>query len=560
MDVQISERTCDMSHNKAFSAALCAVMIISFFVCSLSFGANAAGLPEKYETAAKTPVLDQKNNPLCWAYSGSDLLSINVVKNGYGKSGASVFSAPMLARAEFDGNEHRNSNGKLWYKCYGGVDYAFMAATTGKGLASASKYPTVTAADNASVSELYPNMAYIDSLRRIDTTEVDRKQRTQIVKEWIYEYGAVSTDLFIGDYNNVTGVARILTYDNTKAGHAVLLVGWDDTKYTDTGTGAFLMKNTWGDNWGNGGYAWISYNSEFGRHMYAANVTVDSDARVLTHTEVCWLSGNSSNPKNGEYGAVNVFDVKEKLTLKYAGVYSDGVNPEFEVRVWINLNDVNGIKTKAPDATAKGSYEQSGFYTLELNKRLNVKKGDTVTALYLIKTDGKYRVYSEYSDPDWGLAVTSSKPGQSYTLSGGELKEPKGNYIGTIVGYAEHVDPPVTTPPETKPPVTEPPVTNPPVTNPPVTTEPDTETTDAGIIIITDTEEQTEDTAVIVPVVTDDDTTAETVTVGFETDGADVIGAAKKVFKFILIAAAVVVVLFILLILALIAASKKKKV
>ena len=551
-----------MARKKTFSAALLAVMIISILICALSVNTHAANLPEKYETASKTPVLDQKNNPLCWAYSGSDLLSINAVKNGYGENGASVFSAPMLARAEFDGNEHRYAK-NVWYKCYGGVDYAFMAATTGKGLASASKYPTVTAANNASVSELYPNMAYVDALRMIDTTETDRKQRTQTVKEWIYKYGAVSTDLFVGEYNKVTGIAKIQPYDNTKAAHAVLLVGWDDTKYTDTGTGAFLMKNTWGEGWGNGGYAWISYNSEFGRHMYAANVTVDYDARVMTHTEICYLSGSNASASGGEYGAVNVFDVKEKLTLKYAGAFTGEPDSEIEVRVWINLSDVNGVKTKTPDAKAKASCTQSEFYTLTLDKQLNVKKGDTVTALYLIKADGKYRTYSEYSDPDFEMAVTSSKSGQSYTLSGGELKTPKGNYIGTVIGFAEHTEPPVTTPPETKPPVTDPPETKPPVTDPPVTNPPKTdpaETTDEGIIIMTDTEEQTEDTAVIVPVVTDDDTTAETVTVGSETDGADVIGAAKKVLKTVLIIAAVVVVLFIILILALIAASKRKKV
>jgi cathepsin L len=38
--------------------------------------------------------------------------------------------------------------------------------------------------------------------------------------------------------------------------HAVTLVGWDDAKH------AWLIKNSWGTDWGvEGGYIWIDYNS-----------------------------------------------------------------------------------------------------------------------------------------------------------------------------------------------------------------------------------------------------------------------------------------------------------
>jgi cathepsin L len=45
--------------------------------------------------------------------------------------------------------------------------------------------------------------------------------------------------------------------EDTKAqvNHAINIIGWDD------GKGAWLIRNSWGDDWGEKGYMWIDYNS-----------------------------------------------------------------------------------------------------------------------------------------------------------------------------------------------------------------------------------------------------------------------------------------------------------
>jgi len=75
------------------------------------------------------------------------------------------------------------------------------------------------------------------------------------LKKLVYKYGAVATGIYasdnsFGNYNK--GVFD--TCSSTQINHAVTVVGYG----TESGKPYWLVKNSWGDNWGDGGYIKIA--------------------------------------------------------------------------------------------------------------------------------------------------------------------------------------------------------------------------------------------------------------------------------------------------------------
>ena len=66
-------------------------------------------------------------------------------------------------------------------------------------------------------------------------------------------------------------------YGSMRGWHAVTAVGYDDTLATSDGPGAFRMVNSWGTNWGDHGYFWMSYVAVMDAQMSGRQMEFASD-------------------------------------------------------------------------------------------------------------------------------------------------------------------------------------------------------------------------------------------------------------------------------------------
>ena len=279
------------------------------------------GLPSSYssvELGYTTPARQQIYNA-CWAYSSTAALEVSANKLGYETGQLSPMSMNYWAT--------ENEDGSGWKRTYSAAGYPFIALgyLTSIGAVSEEAFPdTKSYEDYQDEKDSLKPVFYADSV-------VYLKSDIDSIKSAVYSYGAAVLNFHYNvsflntvNYAYYCDIEKIATSE--LFGHAVTIVGWDDDysrenfneEHRPEADGAWLCKNSWGSNWGNGGYFWISYedkrafDSRFGPSYAIAGVS-----RVKATDEL---------HQNEEYGATFAFDYindnnKEITSLVFANVF-----------------------------------------------------------------------------------------------------------------------------------------------------------------------------------------------------------------------------------------------
>jgi len=94
---------------------------------------------------------------------------------------------------------------------------------------------------------------------------------TDEIKQAIMDYGPVTVAIYVGPAFWAYKGGIFNTSEDGTVNHGVVLVGWDDNQGAD---GVWILRNSWGTGWGEGGYMRIEYGtSQVG---YSANYIIYS--------------------------------------------------------------------------------------------------------------------------------------------------------------------------------------------------------------------------------------------------------------------------------------------
>ena len=313
---------------------------------------------------ATTPVKDQGSNGACWAF---------------GTTGALESAFKMATGIALDISENYIQNSGLRYSIYGQPSIT-EGGYIGGGLGYVLSWLGIVSTEYDEYDELGKISQILftpDSYHIADAIFLNTSNRTAI-KHALINYGGLTIHVNGADplnkyYNKQT---HALYCDNKTSGnHFVTIVGWNDT-YSRTNfiidpdmDGAWIVKNSWGTDWGDGGYFYLSYAD-------APLLNANAVGYIINNTEVYnKLYQYDIAPLDGflEYKGVNnltythTYESIGNDLIAAVGTYFISDNISYTINVKVNGNLVYSQKGKAL---------RYGFHTIPLNKTIAINKGD----------------------------------------------------------------------------------------------------------------------------------------------------------------------------------------
>ena len=393
-------------------------------------------LPSKFDLrdeGRSTSVKDQGNYGFCWSFASNASMESNIITkklvNSTGdevdlsESGGAWFSCNGVTDpTDSTFGDHRDdpSNGTMGGNA---VDAAeSMSSGYGAYPEELAKYDDVDYGYNEAL-RYYSDYKLKDfSFLPEDFNLI--KQRIMEKGAMYYAYKCFEANYYETEDGNWTysDNGKSIFGEETDGGHAVTIVGWDDNFskdnfHPDAGVkndGAWLCKNSWGKDWGDDGYFWVSYESfayEFGQFEMQGQDSFDTVYQHQTSSEQYLFGGNDEeNPQY--FSSANVFTAKTTEQLKQI-CYTNAVNSNVKTKIFKLNKDYKSPVDGELLAEFDSNVEFAGTHCLDVPGNITFNEGD----IFSVVIEGEALMTNfRYEDAE---NPTGDKAGKSYFTDNG---------------------------------------------------------------------------------------------------------------------------------------------
>ncbi|MEE9444013.1 MAG: C1 family peptidase [candidate division Zixibacteria bacterium] len=267
---------------------------------------------------------------------------------------------------------------------------------------------------------------------------------TNALKDYIYAYGPIFAEFYSGyndawrtEFVNYDG-SYTLYYSGTEAAsHPVLIIGWDDDLTHAGGTGGWIVKNYWGDDWGGPcgygtepGYFTIAYGSA-NMGAWASCITdwqpYDHYGGVLSYDEGGWTNswGYPSNPDSVTAWGMCKYVAPEAMTVTRVEFWTGDTTTDVDVYVYNNFDGttLSGLL----GSNLNSSFAEAGYHSVALDASFNIGQAEDIYAVIKVSNlNYPYPIVADRQGPaqPGGYTFLSSDPSVGwYDMSAGEAHD-----------------------------------------------------------------------------------------------------------------------------------------
>lgn len=227
------------------------------------------------------------------------------------------------------------------------------------------------------------NSYHITDAVIVDTSNINS------MKDALIKYGALTVIVNGANPNNAYyNKDTKASYCNNAslANHFVTVVGWDDNfsrsnfKIDPGHDGAWICKNSWGTNWGDKGYFYLSYYDAPLKQEKAVGYVINNTEvydRLYQYDIAAFEGDYMYNTKGNDIIYKNTYTSIEGDKVAAVGTYFYAANQNYKITIFVNGKQVY---------TQSGKSKFKGFETVKLNKKVAVGKN----AKFTVQIQTKY--------------------------------------------------------------------------------------------------------------------------------------------------------------------------